>query len=434
MRASWALALISAVLFLGWCGSAPASVLAAPAAAKSASPEKCAAVLSSTASLSKDIAAVTGGETATPTENFVGYLGLLLDNQVIGQAHLERLVAGLRRGELVNPISDEEARVSSSLQIHREGLEEVLGESEIDRDEVLRWAEENLKEKARVRVRREETRGETEDLHWQKMVFNRVEPGTFIMGEGDKTLTVTLTKAYELMSTLVTQMQWAMIMGRNPSVFAQGPYTITFTIDGKPIKMQPDNPVEQVSWDDVQRFVDKLNKLSRDDDPRLYKLIPDHQKGDQYRLPTEAEWEFVGTVRAKAKINLITKMFRLIEKMRGKAKTNGKFHFGDDKSELKNRAWYAENSGQTTNPVGELKGLEFNDKVFYDLLGNVWEWVEDSYILKLPPKVSKKGSFRVIRGGSFDSDEESLRFDKRGGGDAQSGYSYVGFRLVRVRP
>jgi formylglycine-generating enzyme required for sulfatase activity len=395
----WA-AILAAVLFLGWCGSVSASVLAASAVAKSASPEKCAAVLT------------------TPTENFVGYLGLLLDNQVIGQRQLARLVEGLRQGELVNPISPEEARASSSLQIHREGLEEVLSENGIDRDEVLRWAEENLKEKIRVRVKRGETRGDTQAIH-QQMIFNHVDPGTFEMGDWEAPSTVTLTKAFEMMSTQVTQKQWVMIMGVNPSGFRKGDHTITLNIDGKLVEVQPDHPVEQVSWDDVQQYIKKLNKLSRDDDPRLYNLIPDHKRGDRYRLPSEAEWEFVVKARGSAL---------------------GNYYFGNDVSELKKHAWYFENSGQTTHPVGQLEPLEIDGKKFYDILGNVMELTNDFFDY-LPsrkkltnPRGPRKGEYHVMRGGSWRREldyMDSIERSRIHHGDRKN---RIGFRLVRVRP
>jgi formylglycine-generating enzyme required for sulfatase activity len=394
-------------VLLGWCGSALAAASipsVAPAAAPSASPEKCAAVLT------------------TPTESFIGYLGLLLDNQVIGQTQLVRLVENLRRGELVNPISEEEARVSSSLQIHREGLEEYVQENNLDKEDLLRWVEENLKEKDRVRVKREETRQDTKELH-QQMIFNHVDPGTFLMGEGNTILTVTISQPFEFMSTPVTQKQWAVIMGENPSGFAQGDYTITLVIEGKMVIMQPDHPVERVSWNDALRFIDKLNELSLTDDPRLYKLIPDHQRGDQYRLPWESEWEFVAKARGHAR------------------KT---YHFGDNESELKNYAWYGDNSNRTTHLVGKFKGLKIDGKVFYDMLGNVSEWVEDVYD-ELPsgrnltdPKGKTglerpEGAFRIMRGGSWISSSSNLRSAYRDYTGPNYRHDSVGFRLVRVR-
>ena len=156
--------------------------------------------------------------------------------------------------------------------------------------------------------------------------FIKIAPGEFMMGcsAGDSscdadekpTHRVQITKAFEIGKYEVTQAQWQAVMGSNPS-----------TIKGD------DHPVETISKQDAQDFLDKLT--ARND-------------GYRYRLPTEAEWEYAA--RAGAPLP----------------------------ASLDEVAWYADNSGDQTHPVGQKKPNAWG---LYDTLGNVREWVSDQYTM-----------------------------------------------------
>ncbi len=190
----------------------------------------------------------------------------------------------------------------------------------------------------------------------------------------------------------VTQEQWEKVMGSNPSHFKGN-----------------NLPVDSVSWDDVQEFINKLNKGT-----------------DNYRLPSEAEWEYAC-----------------------RARTNTKYSFGDDESKLGDYAWYSgyatsEEWNQnidkirkegSTHPVGQKKP---NPWGLYDMHGNVWEWVQDKYhgnYEGAPPDGSAwedgDSSKRVLRGGSWFSDARHCRSASRSGLDPDDRVYYVGFRLLR---
>ena len=218
--------------------------------------------------------------------------------------------------------------------------------------------------------------------------FVEIRAGTFAMGseDGDSdeqpVHEVQISKPFWMSETEVTQAWWYAVMGNNPS-YRKG----------------PDLPVERVSWDDVQVFLDTLNALSG--------------CSGCFRLPTEAEWEYAA-----------------------RAGTTTEYSYGDDESTLGAYAWYYENSGGGTQPVREKRPNEWG---LYDMHGNVWEWVQDWYgeypdSSLIDPTGPLESSNRVFRGGSWGDDARGVRSAVRGGWLPDSRDYVVGFRLVRNSP
>ncbi|MFT6321399.1 MAG: sulfatase activating formylglycine-generating enzyme [Granulosicoccus sp.] len=152
-------------------------------------------------------------------------------------------------------------------------------------------------------------------------------------------------------------------------------------------------PVEKVSWNDVQKFIEKLNKKT----------------GKNYRLLTEAEWEFAA---------------------RGGTESKGFNYSGSDK--LEEVGWYDGNSKSKTHPVGEL---ESNELGIYDMSGNVLEWCSDWYDdykneSQTDPQGAKTGSFRVLRGGSWSLNAQLCRVSYRYNISPDFSYNLIGFRLA----
>jgi formylglycine-generating enzyme required for sulfatase activity len=213
------------------------------------------------------------------------------------------------------------------------------------------------------------------------MKLSRIEPGTFIMGEGQESHKVILTKPYYLGIYEVTQEEFQRVMGANPSEF-------------KGVS----NPVEKVSWNDAVEFCRKLSDRPEEKSARMV-----------YRLPTEAEWEYAC-----------------------RAGSATEYSFGDDKSKLSEYAWFKENSHRKTHPVGEKIPNAWG---FYDMHGNVWEWCSDWYGdypngMVSNPVGPKSGSSRVFRGGGWDDHTENCRQAGRVGGLPTGLNITLGFRVA----
>ena len=177
----------------------------------------------------------------------------------------------------------------------------------------------------------------------------------------------------------VTQLQWQKVMVNNPSRF-----------------IGRNRPVERVSWNDTQKFLSKLNSSS----------------GDNYRLPTEAEWEYAARNGGKDETWAGT----------------------DSEESLDGYAWYKYNSIGQTHPVGQKQpnGLDL-----YDMSGNVREWCSDSYesnyyekSQKRPPLGPSGGMSRVERGGSWFDNPQGVRSSLRNWSLPDQRIISLGFRLV----
>ena len=213
----------------------------------------------------------------------------------------------------------------------------------------------------------------------------KVDGGTFEMGSIDGCADeqpihqVTLSDYY-IAETLVTQEIWNSVMGSNPSNFKNAK-----------------SPVENVSWDDCQTFIEKLNSTT----------------GNCFRLPTEAEWEYAA---------------------RGGQFSNGYIYSGSNN--IEEVAWWWKNSNKTTHPVKTKKPNELG---IYDMSGNVWEWCEDDNSKYQPesvmdPLIQDNSSSKIERGGCWDDNwgdaAKSCRVSYRSSDWKTYSSKRIGFRLA----
>ena len=220
------------------------------------------------------------------------------------------------------------------------------------------------------------------------MEFMWIPAGRFLMGSpedekyrigNERQHGVRISEGFWMKKYEVTQGEWESVTAANPSVYDECGARC---------------PVETVSWDDVQEFIRRLNERERG-------------RGYRYRLPTEAEWEY--TARAGTT-----------------AATYG---------ELDSIAWYQDNSGFRTHPVGQKRANAWG---LHDMLGNVREWTADWYgeypsSLVMDPRGPSKGVNRVIRGASSINDARFIRSAFRSALWPSDRYDSTGFRLVRTK-
>ncbi|MFP4584456.1 MAG: formylglycine-generating enzyme family protein [Desulfococcaceae bacterium] len=217
------------------------------------------------------------------------------------------------------------------------------------------------------------------------MEFVKIPAGEFVMGgcgqNDERPLRrVRISRPFFMGRYEVTQAQWQKVMGNNPSRF-----------DGC-----ADCPVEQVSWEDVQGFLKKLN-----------------DRGDgAYRLPSEAEWEYAA-----------------------RAGSTSAYSFGDDEGQLGVYAWYDGNAGGKTHPVGKKRPNAWG---LHDMHGNVWEWCRDWYgayagAFVTDPTGPPSGTARVLRGGGWNDYASYCRAALRNNASPDFRNSVLGFRLVGRR-
>ncbi len=229
------------------------------------------------------------------------------------------------------------------------------------------------------------------------LVMEWCPPGTFMMGRRpderdsdhgeDYRHEVTLSYGFWMGRYPVTKGQWTAVMGTTP--WSDDPYSIT----------DADSPAVDVAWNDVKAFIAALNDYT----------------GEEFRLPSEAEWEYAA-----------------------RAGTTTQFYWGDDPdyTQIAEYAWYWENcsSEQYAHVVGLMLPNSFG---LYDMSGNVWEWCEDDwhFLYTNPPLDgsawvdSPRGTYRIVRGGSWASIAGSCRSANRFYTNPSYSYDNLGFRL-----
>jgi formylglycine-generating enzyme required for sulfatase activity len=227
--------------------------------------------------------------------------------------------------------------------------------------------------------------------------FVKIPGGTFEMGRNisveekggyDELPSHTVhIKTFWISETEITQKQWKQVTGNNPS------------------KLLGENePVDNINYYDAKEFIDMLNSIS----------------GEKYRLPTEAEWEYIA-----------------------KEGNSNAFRHSENNGTLSTYAWYDKNSGSHHRPVAQKKPNKWG---VYDIVGNVWEWVEDCYHNSYNGKnVPTDGSawanncyrklgeepMHVVRGGSWDYNAWSTRFSFRSYVVPSTHTVGIGFRIAK---
>jgi formylglycine-generating enzyme required for sulfatase activity len=238
--------------------------------------------------------------------------------------------------------------------------------------------------------------------------FARLRAGEFRMGTDDHgdnqdvPHVVKITYPFEMGKYEVTQAQWQAVMNENPS-------------NNKGENL----PVENVSWDEVQEFIEKVNALI---------------DGYKYRLPTEAEWEYAARAGGKGEYQQNLNDIAWTGDNSGLQQLNSMDIWNNDKDNYRKRLLA---NGSQTHPVGQKKPNRWG---LYDMQGNVWEWCADwysaDYYLASPeenPKGPDTGTQKINRGGSWYSQNDRCQLTNRSKDAPNTQLFNLGFRLVRTK-
>ena len=271
------------------------------------------------------------------------------------------------KGQLLTGSRQEDVLLLRNEEVKRRKVQAAEEEKRREVEEKHRKVQAVAEEKRRMEQAYTEEKRRMEQAYTEEK--RRKELAAFIFANRilDKMVSIP-GKNYELGKNDVTQSEWDAVMGSNPS------FSSTCS--------DSDNcPLEHVSWNDIQEFLQKLNAIT----------------GKQYRLPTEAEWEFAC--------------------------------YGGNKTEycgsndIDSVAWYQGNSNSRAHPVGQKQA---NGCGLYDMSGNVWQWMQDKY--------DNEHDWRVVRGGYWNSGPQSGSATSRNKFEPSSRLNVSGFRLARTIP
>ncbi len=351
------------------------------------------------------------------TDGLITYLTQLLEQRKLSVEAIRKLVMGLERGILENPIPSEQVRIRFEALIHRPGIQQYL-DSNIDYPYLLSWARNYLANKQDSIKDRRNTEKDTEKFP-NLPNFHRIPmPGYNL----------------EMMEELVTQLAWVEEMGSNPSLNKSGPGSIRLIINKKKrVELKPDHPVSQISWWSAIEYANRLSEQ--------YGLVPAYDlDAIEFREGSSAENGNLMLARAseadKLTINSHSGKIEDAEGFRlpthaemtyilsnlGQTSEHG-YPFGLSEEEIKEYAWYKDNSHGGSQPVRTTpRHFVIHGNPFYDLVGNIGIWLHDD----------DGFSDRLFRPGGPTSQVEDLKIDKKASEWPGIPLFYVGVRLVRT--
>ena len=382
------------------------------------------------------------------TQKLLAYLGFLTSQGIVNLDKLRNLADEIKtQGRIItNPVPHQIVAhgisfTESGHQIHYKNFDQYLKNNDLDTEEVLQWLQQTLNESEQTKQKKEVVVVETKNI-FTEMTFHPVKKGSFLWSEEETQ--VQLTHDIEVMSTPVTQWMWAKEMGRGQSYHSDRELeksSLVIEMNGQSVQMRPDHYVYGVSWYSAAMFANKLSK--KNNLPEVYDFSqvtfkpgtaaengtldivsgkvkingPSIYETEGYRLPTEAEQEFLLSDRGRSEVGHFLKNF--IQK------------FGS--------------RDHDQYPIAYIDG-----KPFYDL-GWTWEFTNDFYpsrraggidpVGPAKAEVGTGGDMRVIYGGimttidgmgAMTRGKGKISRSLKGPGDSGAFATEISFRLVRT--
>ena len=394
-----------------------------------------------TASLQEDV-----------TENFMGYLGVLIAEQVLPTEYLQTLINEIEQNTaLSNPF--DLIHVKSEQQIHQSAFAKYAAYPELNKNKIKAWAQAQLAGYQKISINRSDVRNKTK-VPITLMKFNLLRPKAFLHSFGAEERRITMwfhtRRKIEVMETPVTQQMWINVMKQNPSYFTEGAEQI--------FDYLPNHPVENITWWSAAEFANRLS---------LKKGLPVAYDFSQIRewvgTPEEGTYRPVNLESAKKLIRLnarnnniyLTKGYRLPTYIELMLLTNNRnrndslyFSADIDEANLHLYAWYDKNSKTnshpqgSTQPVDRLKPYIIDGEEFFDVHGNVGVWSHDwASEDDFPPhgkdsqvNFSEAKAQAITTRGSWKSPAHALQSFSIQSLSPNERYNTVGFRLVRSLP
>lgn len=363
-------------------------------------------------------------ESFDSTAQLISYLNSLTEAQAIKTSEVASFANHLERGTLINPISQNRISTDSEALVHHGELQRQL-KGPVDKQKLLAWAQEHLKDRQFIRTAREVSKDHTQEAYlkpeFRQITIGTKEPHTF-----------------EMMTTPVTQRQWVEVMGEDAAFHFDGEPSVHVNIGGKTFRLRPDNPVEHVTWYSALQFANRMSERAGLEP--AYNL--DAVVSDLQTRPENGTWQVIGgalRINAPDENIHLTKGYRLpseseIVNIISLLHAQNKRAFEGEDTELQRHAWYGANSSFGTQPVSNLAPLKINGQPFYDFAGNVWEWSHSQFRDNpfAPGSTRFRSNDRFIYGGSTTSEVREVRRLDMGSQPPNHAARFTGFRLVRT--
>ncbi len=324
------------------------------------------------------------------TQRAMSYVDDLLTAGLLTDGHLQKWILSHENGSPHDLIKTSDTLSNPDLGLHQDSLRSLMEDLEFEPESFVRWSKARVDQSQKDAVRQSETRTQVEWDRFTAIEFAMIPSGRFKSGRLGE-VDVTIPYSYGYQKTHMTQWQFAKLMGYNPSHdhhsrLAPGLKTknwIDVLVDGNVIRLQDDYPVKYAQFAEALQLVERLNELAHNNDPKIYDIIPGHQRGWAYRLPGKYEMEYPLVVRDGYSSDRyffsksLSYRLKAVRKALDLMGSKSRLWTESQNEEALTYGWFKTNSGGTLHPVGQLRPWLINGHEIFDPVGNVAIWTQE---------------------------------------------------------